>query len=154
MKKWMFFVMALTTIVMLGACNIGRGEKSSKSSNYEKGSNTSSLQFLENKKVGKYLADSKGMALYYFKNDESEKSNCNGECLKNWPPFIAEHFKVPVGFDKNDFGTISREDSGEKQVTYKGYPLYYFVNDKAKGEVNGQGVKGIWFIVNTETTFK
>ncbi|MFD4707758.1 hypothetical protein ACFWM3_23340 [Gottfriedia sp. NPDC058432] len=156
MKKMMLILMTITSILMSAACNIGESEKSTKSSNYEKIRNQeiSTLQLLENVNVGKYLADSKGMALYYFKNDVYEKSNCSGECLKNWPPFTADKFKLPVGFDKNDFGTITREDSGENQVTYKGYPLYYFVNDKVKGDVNGQGIKEIWYIVNTDTTFK
>ncbi|MDQ0202074.1 hypothetical protein [Neobacillus ginsengisoli] len=161
MKKWLFIVLTFATILMLAACNNGIREStkstqtSAKSSSNEnvKSQDPLTLQLLENEKVGKYLADSKGMTLYYFKKDESKKSNCSGECLKNWPPFTAENFKVPSGFNKSDFGTIARKDTGEKQVTYKGYPLYYFVNDKVKGEVNGQGVKDIWYIVNTETTF-
>ncbi|WP_018706782.1 hypothetical protein [Bacillus fordii] len=47
------------------------------------GGETASLQILEDDKVGEYLADSKGMALYYFKKDEPETSNCSGECLDN-----------------------------------------------------------------------
>lgn len=161
MKKWTFIVSAFATILLLAACNTGTeesdqstpasGEASSNESDHNQ--NTSALQLLENEKVGKYLADSKGMALYYFTKDESEKSNCSGECLKNWPPFTAEEFEIPSGFDKADFGTIIRKDTKEEQVTYKGYPLYYFVNDKAKGDVNGQGVKDVWYIVNSETTF-
>lgn len=111
------------------------------------------LQLMENEKVGKYLADADGRALYYFAKDAPNTTNCSGECLINWPVFYSENFAVPEGFNKDDFGTITREDTGEKQTTYKGYPLYYFVNDKASGDVNGQGVKDVWFIVNSETTF-
>ena len=161
MKKWSFIVSVFAIILLLAACNTGKEEsaqstpasKEASSDKSDTKQDTSALQLLENEKVGKYLADSKGMALYYFKKDVSEKSNCSGECLQNWPPFTAEEFKVPSGFDKADFGTITRQDTGEEQVTYKGYPLYYFVNDKAKGDVNGQGVKDIWYIVNSETTF-
>ena len=73
--------------------------------------------------------------------------------LKRWPAFYVENFEVPEGFNKDEFGTITREDDGEKQTTYKDYPLYYFVKDEVSGDVNGQGVKGVWFIVNSETTF-
>ncbi|PUB10111.1 secreted repeat protein with Y-X4-D motif [Paenisporosarcina sp. OV554] len=93
------------------------------------------------------------MALYYFTKDEPNTTNCSGECLENWPAFYAENLEAPEGFIKDDFGTITREDTGEKQTTYKGYPLYYFVKDEASGDVNGQGVKDVWFIVNSETTF-
>lgn len=112
-----------------------------------------SLKLLENEKTGKYLADSKGMTLYYFKKDEPGKSNCAGECLENWPPFTEKDFDVPEGFDKKDFGTIKREDTGAEQVAYKGFPLYYFANDKQEGHVNGEGVKDVWYIVNNETVF-
>lgn len=108
---------------------------------------------MENKKIGKYLTDAKGMALYFFAKDQPNTSNCSGDCLENWPAFYSEDFAVPEGFNKEDFGTITRADTGEKQTTYKGYPLYYFVKDGASGDVKGQGVKDVWFIVNSETSF-
>lgn len=113
-----------------------------------------SLQMLENEALGEYLADSKGMTLYYFKKDEPGKSNCAGDCLANWPPFTEKELDVPDKFNIEDFGTIKREDTGAEQVTYKGYPLYYFAKDKVEGDVNGQGVKDVWFTVNSETEFK
>lgn len=117
------------------------------------GDDRMSLQLLENEDVGEYLADSDSMALYYFKNDEPGKSNATGDVLESWPAFTAEEFEVPAGFDEDDFDTIEREDTGEEQVTYKEYPLYYFTKDKEKGDVNGEGVKDVWSIVCTETTF-
>lgn len=157
MKKWMFVITILSTILLLAACG-NEAEEDSKMDQEKNDTSASkqesaSLQLLENEEVGKYLADADGMTLYYFKKDESGKSNCSGKCLENWPAFVAGEFGVPEGFSKDDFGTIEREDTGEKQMTYKGYPLYYFVKDEAKGDVNGQGVKDAWYIVNAETTF-
>ena len=34
------------------------------------------------------------------------------------------------------------------QVTYGGWPLYYFANDSAAGNTNGQGVNDVWFVVD------
>lgn len=38
----------------------------------------------------------------------------------------------------------------KKQVTYKDYPLYYFVKDKEKGDINSQGVKDVWYVANDQ----
>ncbi|MEH7086615.1 hypothetical protein V7139_28385 [Neobacillus drentensis] len=160
MKKYAYFFSVFFLIFLLAACSNGTKEATkednpkSDTSTIDKRSTNASLQLLEEEKVGKYLADSKGMTLYYFTKDQIGKSVCSGDCLVNWPAFTASHFDVPEGFNKSDFGIIKREDNGVEQVTYKGYPLYYWIKDKAKGDVTGQGVGDVWFIVNAETTFK
>ena len=40
-----------------------------------------------------------------------------------------------------DLSVITRDD-GSKQVAYKGLPLYFWQNDKAPGDVTGNGVGG------------
>ncbi|MEJ2313649.1 MAG: hypothetical protein P8Y85_02495 [Nitrospirota bacterium] len=97
--------------------------------------------------VGDYLADSKGMTLYYFKNDSPGMSACTGGCLNWWPIFHSEDLKVPEGIDAEDFGTMTRED-GKKQTTFRGYPLYYFSGDSEPGDMKGQGSRGVWFMVD------
>jgi len=42
--------------------------------------------------------------------------------------------------------TFERPD-GVTQVAYAGHPLYYFANDPAAGDTNGQGVGGVWFLL-------
>ncbi|MBK5443494.1 MULTISPECIES: hypothetical protein [unclassified Peribacillus] len=155
MKKWMFILMTFTMVLVLGACGNDAKDSIKKDQvvNSTADDTADSLKSLESGTTSGYLADSKGMTLYYFKKDESGKSNCAGECLENWPPFMAKDFNVPKGFDKKDFGIIKREDTGTEQVTYKGFPLYYFVKDKQVGDVNGEGVKDVWYIVNNETVF-
>ena len=32
------------------------------------------------------------------------------------------------------------------QVAYDGRPVYYFVGDAAAGDVNGQGLNGVWYV--------
>ena len=103
----------------------------------------------QNDAVGKYLTDTEGMTLYWFKNDEPGKSSCAGACVGNWPIYYRETVAAPEGVKQEDFGTITRED-GEKQTTFRGYPLYYWVNDKKAGDTTGNGVKGVWFVVNPD----
>ncbi|MEH7352368.1 hypothetical protein V7150_02140 [Neobacillus drentensis] len=168
MKKWNWLFLFLLTGVLLVGCSSKEKAEDAKANDQteevskesgdvqtEESSNdpVSALKLKENEKIGKYLADADGKAIYYFKNDKPNTSNCSGECLQNWPAFYTDNFEVPEGFNKDDFGTITRDDTGKQQTTYKGYPLYYFVKDQAIGDVNGQGVKDVWFIVNSETTF-
>lgn len=96
--------------------------------------------------VGNYLADDKGMTLYLFKKDTANASACTGPCVEKWPLYYNDAVVAPLGISKDDFGVISRED-GKKQTTYKGMPLYYYVNDKAAGDVNGQGAGNVWYVV-------
>lgn len=98
--------------------------------------------------VGSYLVDDKGMALYLFKKDTPNKSACaaaNG-CLEKWPVFFADNVVPNAAIDPAAVGTITRDD-GLKQTTYKGLPLYYFFKDKVDGDVNGQGVNNVWYVV-------
>ncbi|MFA4132836.1 MULTISPECIES: hypothetical protein [unclassified Brevibacillus] len=157
MKKAFFTLAILSIIFVLAACGKGtevKTETIQPDQAQTEQTPADRLQLLENEKAGKYLADSQGRALYYFKKDEAGKSNCSGDCLANWPAFTQEDFAVPEGFDKKDFDTITREDNGKKQVTYKGFPLYYFAKDEQVGDVNGQGVKEVWFVINSETAFE
>ena len=97
--------------------------------------------------IGKFLTDAKGMTLYIFKKDSPGKSACAGPCVEKWPLYFREKVAAPDGVMAGDFGTITRED-GKKQTTYKGWPLYYFAGDKAKGDVAGQGMGNVWFVAN------
>jgi len=46
-------------------------------------------------------------------------------------------------------GTITRAD-GTVQVTYNGWPLYYYASDKASGDVMGEGVGNVWYVITPE----
>ena len=97
--------------------------------------------------VGAYIADAKGMTLYYFTKDADGKSVCMGECVQKWPLYTADKVEPQAGLEAKDFGSIQRTD-GTSQATYKGAPLYYFFKDLKPGDTNGQGVGGVWFVVN------
>ena len=99
--------------------------------------------------IGKYLTDTDGKALYWFKKDCFGKSACAGDCLEKWPIYYRETVAAPNGIKKEEFGTITRED-GKKQTTFRGYPLYYWINDKKAGETNGQGVNNVWRVINPD----
>jgi predicted lipoprotein with Yx(FWY)xxD motif len=93
--------------------------------------------------VGKVLVDSNGMTLYYFQKDQkgSGKSKCEGACASAWPPLTTSgEAEAMSGVNNSMLGTIERPD-GSTQVTYAGWPLYTFVEDKKPGEDNGTDSK-------------
>jgi len=90
---------------------------------------------------GRILVDGAGMSLYTFDKDAAAVSNCYDDCAVKWPPLEAASGAAPQG----DFGIILRT-GGDKQWTYKGQPLYLWVNDQAPGDVTGDGVKDVWHL--------
>ena len=103
----------------------------------------------EKQGLGKYLTDTEGKTLYWFKKDSPGKSACMGPCLEKWPIYYRETVTPPKGIDEKEFGSIKRED-GKQQTTFRGYPLYYWVNDKQAGDTTGNGVNEVWFVVNPD----
>ena len=93
-------------------------------------------------KLGKLLADSKGMTLYIFDKDVPGKSNCKGKCAIAWPPIMAGASAEATG----KLSIITRGD-GSKQWAYDKMPLYGWVKDKKSGDVTGDGRGGVWHVV-------
>ena len=95
-------------------------------------------KMMSSSKMGNYLTDQKGMALYIYSKDSAGVSNCSGQCIQNWPAYgpTAEPASLPT-----DVTVITRADKS-LQYAYKGMPLYYFVSDKKEGDATGDGVGG------------
>ncbi len=95
------------------------------------------------------VVDANGMTVYMFDNDTQggDTSACTGQCLEQWPPVITTS-ETPTGTDvTGELGTIETPD-GELQVTLNGWPVYLWANDSAPGDVTGQGVGGIWWVLD------
>ena len=65
---------------------------------------------------------------------------------KAWPPLTGEA-SAGDGVDAGLIGTAEHPESGT-QVTYNGWPLYYFAGDSAPGDTNGQGQGGVWYVID------
>jgi predicted lipoprotein with Yx(FWY)xxD motif len=96
------------------------------------------------------LVGENGMTLYYYTPDKGTgQANCIGACMQNWPPLL-----LPAGVTRptgekgvtGALGTVT-SSAGGLQVTYKSWPLYFWVKDKAPGDTTGQNVGGKWFVV-------
>lgn len=98
--------------------------------------------------LGSIVVDGKGMTLYMFAKDSANTSNCTGQCLVAWPPLVGKP-TAGSGVDDSKLGSITRAD-GSTQATYNGWPLYYWKDDKQAGDVLGQNVSGVWFVVDRD----
>ena len=107
----------------------------------------------EQDEYGKYLVDDKGMSLYLFEADEDGQSTCYDACAGAWPPLLTTDSPQASGEAKqNLLGTMKRND-GSMQVTYRGWPVYYFIKDKAAGDTKGQEVEGFgaeWYLLSPD----
>lgn len=95
---------------------------------------------------GDVLTDASGRTVYLFTRDSAGTSNCNGACMTTWPPVISDTPTLADGVT-GALDTLTRPD-GSHQVTYNGWPLYYFSQDSAAGDMRGQGVGKVWYVIN------
>ena len=99
---------------------------------------------------GRILFDGSNRALYAFTRDRrGQPSTCYGACAAAWPPYIVSgKLTAGAGAKRSLFGTTRRQD-GRRQLTYRGWPLYYYVHDPV-GRVLCQNVfefGGLWLVV-------
>jgi predicted lipoprotein with Yx(FWY)xxD motif len=100
--------------------------------------------------LGQILVDNAGRTLYLYTNDVvgSGRSAVTGTLAVAWPPLTlagGEPLKTP---DLPGELTLITRDDGTKQVAYKGMPLYYFAQDTATGDINGQARGNVWYVLS------
>lgn len=151
---------ALAAMLALTACGSSSGSSVSSQSSAPATPSTPStgeaaqvVKTTANATLGKVvLVDGQGRTLYSLSGEKSGAFICTSSvCLQVWHPLIAPGGKASGSV--GSLGTVTRPD-GTVQVTYKGMPLYTFVQDHNSGEVAGQGIKdvGTWSAVTLGTS--
>jgi predicted lipoprotein with Yx(FWY)xxD motif len=106
---------------------------------------------LRKSQFGPILFDGRGRVLYLFTRDKRGKPpTCYGDCARAWPVYYAPKggLKAGKGVKASLLKTAKRRD-GRLQVTYNGWPLYYYAHEKA-GEVKCHNVRthgGLWLVM-------
>jgi predicted lipoprotein with Yx(FWY)xxD motif len=105
---------------------------------------------LRNTRYGRILFDARGRVLYGFTRDRrGGPSQCYGACAAAWPVYYSKgSLRAGRGVKQAMLGTVRRRD-GRRQVTYNGWPLYYYAHE-GPGEVKCQNVRefgGLWLVV-------
>lgn len=88
-------------------------------------------------------------AIYLFDKEQSKRSECYGSCAMAWPPVLTRGAPEAVGRTRQGLIGITKRRGGAKQVTYRGHPLYYYVNE-GPGQVFCHNVfqyGGTWLVV-------
>lgn len=113
---------------------------------------TPTVSVREHADLGPILTDADGMTLYLFTNDESSASNCTGDCADAWPPLeVDENGLIESVRTDVELGTTEHPEVGT-MATAAGHPLYYYAQDEAPGDATGQGVGGVWYVLDPEGT--
>ena len=102
--------------------------------------------------LGEIITDGAGKTLYMFTPDEAGTPTCYDQCADSWPALTAADaasVTAGTGLEASKITVVDRTD-GTKQVKYGEYPLYYFANDSAAGQTNGQGLNDKWYVVDKD----
>lgn len=90
--------------------------------------------------LGHVLASSDGLTLYVNSNDDGSTAvECDSTCLETWVPAQAPWAATNYG----EFSVHARAD-GIYQWAYQDKPLFLFAGDSERGDLNGDGVDGLW----------
>jgi predicted lipoprotein with Yx(FWY)xxD motif len=98
---------------------------------------------------GKVLFSKGNRAIYYFEKESTRKPKCYGSCAQAWPPVVTKGRPQASGSVRSGLLGTTDRNGGKKQATYKGHPLYFYVNDP-RGEVGCHNVEefgGLWLAV-------
>ena len=102
-------------------------------------------------KLGTILVDSRGRTLYLYMLDTNGSSSCTNadRCYRTWPPLMATGTPhAGPGVDPILLGTVHRIRPSGRQVTYNGHPLYRYSQDKKPGQMKGQALLSLWYVVS------
>jgi len=91
-----------------------------------------------------FFTDQNGRTLYAFARDSSKVNKFTKADFSNnavWPIYVTSKVVIPSTLDKTLFDSITVYN--QKQLTYKGWPIYYFGSDvDAAGKYRGN-TKGV-----------
>jgi predicted lipoprotein with Yx(FWY)xxD motif len=101
--------------------------------------------------LGKIVVGHAGRTVYIYDVDHkgTHTSACTGPCRQAWPRVTFKgtaSTKIKVAGVTGKVGSIAA-GKGTRQVTLNGWPLYYYAGDAKAGQVKGQGLDGIWWVV-------
>lgn len=151
-------VVVLAGGLVLGACSSDDGDGGGGGGAYGDDTTTTAKQEpaaeqvtvqVGDTELGEVLTDASGMTLYLYASDEGTTSKVPDAVLDAWPPIEATG--TPTAGEGLDAAklTTATQANGQDWVAYNGHLLYRFTGDQAPGDVAGQGLGGVWFVLSS-----
>jgi len=100
--------------------------------------------------LGQVVTAANGMTVYMFMPDNMGAPTCTADCAQAWPPVLVDdgvEATAGEGLDPALLATATHPEGGT-QVTYGGWPVYYFSGDSAPGDTNGHGQGDVWYAID------
>jgi predicted lipoprotein with Yx(FWY)xxD motif len=139
---------AAVAVGVLGVAGCGSDSAGSSAGSGSSSASADAVLSTADSSLGTVVVDADGRTVYVFDKDTagSGQSACSGDCLAKWPAVTTDSDSPEVDGVTGDVGTITRDD-GSMQVTLGGMPLYLYAGDSQAGDVTGQAVGGVWWVV-------
>lgn len=119
---------------------------------------TYSVTVEQHPEVGTLLAGPTGLTLYAHEGETIDNIVCSGPCLSDWAPYLLEPGEEaeapPEVVEQGGTLTTFVRQGNQLQLAYNGMPLYYFKEDRIRGEALGNGHGGSSFAVAVGPTFR
>jgi predicted lipoprotein with Yx(FWY)xxD motif len=143
-------------ILMLSSLIMAAALAGCSSSSYDKGSHANATSstpykpanvdympnYMASTSIGPVMTTPQGSTVYTFDKDQTDKSNCYGDCALHWPPVLASNGAQPYG----RMSLAARQD-GQQQWAYDGRPLSTYAEDAMHGDVKGENAGKVWHVV-------
>jgi predicted lipoprotein with Yx(FWY)xxD motif len=100
--------------------------------------------------LGPILTDQANRTLYAFTKDKGGASSCDADCIATWPALTSTSQVTAGEGAKAALLKGAQRAEGTTQASYGDWPLYYYAGDVAAGDINGQGVDGVWFVITPD----
>ena len=91
---------------------------------------------------------SKGRLVFAYTNG---RISCTGACASFWQPLIVTKAQAK-SLGRLRGLSIVRLSKGRFQVTFRGYPLFFFVSDTTLTATTGDGLGNVWYAVHPDGT--
>ena len=79
-----------------------------------------------------------------YPNDQNGTSTCtSGPCSRAWGALVSDPAELQIAPGITGTFGITIWGDGTQQVTHNGQPLYYYSEDRAPGDAEGEGVAGV-----------